>query len=310
MLLVNGREIPVAVVRSRRARRYVLRLRDDGLARLTIPRNGSAREAWEFAQRQRPWLERQLQYLAARPIRPKEWRVGIEILFRGEKVKVETIAGSHLAADHPANLIDGHGKPSADNSPSRASGCSVAKTDGEERRGLPRHSEATAGEGGRQSDFFPGLLPQADGLSDIPHSAFRIPHAEDVIRLGSEQISVPDSTADLRPAIENHLRILAAKELPARTLELAALHQLSVSRVTVRAQRSRWGSCSFKRVISLNWRLIQTPPFVSDYIILHELMHLRQMNHSARFWKEVQRACPDYRTAKRWLKENPGLLDR
>jgi hypothetical protein len=58
----------------------------------------------------------------------------------------------------------------------------------------------------------------------------------------------------------------------------------------------------------LNWRLIQTPAFVSDYICLHELMHLRQMNHSPGFWREVQRACPDYPMAKRWLKEHSGLL--
>ncbi|MGH8024741.1 MAG: M48 family metallopeptidase, partial [Limisphaerales bacterium] len=130
------------------------------------------------------------------------------------------------------------------------------------------------------------------------------------IRLGEEWIQVAGVTGDLRPAIERHLRALAANELPARTFEFAALHQLSVRRVTVRAQRSRWGSCSFNGVISLNWRLIQTPPFVRDYIILHELMHLRQMNHSARFWSEVERVCPDYRGAKSWLKTNPGLLDR
>jgi hypothetical protein len=133
---------------------------------------------------------------------------------------------------------------------------------------------------------------------------------ENIIRLGSEIIAVADTTGDLRPAIGRHLRALATKELPARTLEFAALHPLSVQRVAIRAQRSRWGSCSFKGVISLNWRLIQTPPFVSDYIILHELMHLRQMNHSARFWREVEQVCPDYLKAKLWLKQNPGLLDR
>jgi predicted metal-dependent hydrolase len=112
----------------------------------------------------------------------------------------------------------------------------------------------------------------------------------------------------LRPAIENHLRQLAARELPARLLELAARHGLSVNRITVRAQKSRWGSCSRRGTISLNWRLIQTPAFVSDYICLHELMHLRQMNHSPRFWREVEAVCPEYRTAERWLKEHPGLL--
>jgi predicted metal-dependent hydrolase len=274
MLLVNGREIPVAVVRSRRARRYVLRLRDDGLARLTIPRNGSAKEGWEFAQRQRPWLERQLQYLASRPVRPKEWFLGTEILFRGERVKIETNSYSQFTVDHPVDSANGHSKlPSDDSLFAWAS---------------------TAATQSVQPSVLNSNNPQSPGS----------------IRIGSELIPVGDPTADLRPAIEQHLRTLAAKELPARTLEFAALHHLSVSRVTVRAQRSRWGSCSFKAVISLNWRLIQTPPFVCDYIILHELMHLRQMNHSARFWREVERVCPDYRRAKMWLKENPGLLDR
>ena len=79
-------------------------------------------------------------------------------------------------------------------------------------------------------------------------------------------------------------------------------------RITVRNQRSRWGSCSVKGTISLNWRLIQTPPFVQDYIILHELMHLREMNHSRRYWRCVEQVCPNYRNAEAWLKQNKNLL--
>ena len=130
----------------------------------------------------------------------------------------------------------------------------------------------------------------------------------ETICFGGESIRVPDPAADLRPAIEGHLRRLATRELPPRVLELAARHGLTVRRITVRNQKSRWGSCSQRGTISLNWRLIQTPAFVSDYICLHELMHLRQMNHSPRFWHELERVCPDYRTAERWLKEHSGLL--
>ena len=128
------------------------------------------------------------------------------------------------------------------------------------------------------------------------------------IRLGTETIKVADSTADLRKLIERHLWKLAAKELPLRVQEYLAVHPLPVRRVTVRNQRSRWGSCSRRGTVSLNWRLIQTPPFVRDYIILHELMHLRQMNHSAKFWREVEAACPYYETAERWLKQHASLL--
>jgi predicted metal-dependent hydrolase len=72
----------------------------------------------------------------------------------------------------------------------------------------------------------------------------------------------------------------------------------------VRAQKTRWGSCSARGTISLNWRLIQAPPGVVDYLIIHELMHRREMNHSARYWKLVAQAFPDYRRAEQWLKKS------
>jgi len=128
------------------------------------------------------------------------------------------------------------------------------------------------------------------------------------IRFGSGILRVSEAAADLRPVIEKELRRMAERELPARLKELAAQHGFVVKRVTVRGQRTRWGSCSRRGTISLNWRLIQTPEDVRDYIILHELAHLRQMNHSDRFWREVERLCPDYRSAERWLKQQRGWL--
>ncbi len=129
-----------------------------------------------------------------------------------------------------------------------------------------------------------------------------------LVCFGGEVVPVPAAGGDLRPAIERHLRQLAARELPARVFELAALHHLAVKRVMVRNQRSRWGSCSRRGTISLNWRLVQTPLFVRDYLILHELAHLKEMNHSRRFWGEVARLCPDYPEAERWLKQHSRLL--
>jgi predicted metal-dependent hydrolase len=108
--------------------------------------------------------------------------------------------------------------------------------------------------------------------------------------------------------VERHLWRLAARELPGRVLELASLHQLPVRRICVRNQRSRWGSCSRRGTISLNWRLVQAPPFVRDYLILHELAHLKEMNHSRRFWREVAVLCPDYLQAERWLKAHRELV--
>jgi predicted metal-dependent hydrolase len=127
------------------------------------------------------------------------------------------------------------------------------------------------------------------------------------VQFGGEWVRTPE-TADLRAALQNHLRRLAARELPPRVLELAQRHEVAVTRVSVRNQRSRWGSCSRCGVVSLNWRLIQLPGFVSDYVILHELMHRRQLNHSAASWWEAERVCPEYKAAERWLKQHAGLL--
>lgn len=98
------------------------------------------------------------------------------------------------------------------------------------------------------------------------------------------------------------VREVAGQELPPRCLALAATHGQAVRRVSIRNQRSRWGSCSSSGTIALNWRLVLMPAFVSDYIILHELMHMRQPNHSRAFWREVATVCPEWREAERWLK--------
>ena len=128
------------------------------------------------------------------------------------------------------------------------------------------------------------------------------------VEWSNEVCPIDNPGADLRPAVEDHLWRVAASELPARTLQLAALHGFNVRRVTVRNQRSRWGSCSPRGTISLNWRLVQTPPSVRDYIILHELAHLKFMNHSRRFWREVARLCPEFAGAEQWLKKNSRRL--
>ncbi|HEY1847885.1 MAG TPA: SprT family zinc-dependent metalloprotease [Opitutaceae bacterium] len=124
--------------------------------------------------------------------------------------------------------------------------------------------------------------------------------------LGSDVFRVPATGGDLRAVLEARFARLAKVELPARTWELAAETRMNVTRVSVRSQRSRWGSCTVAGVVSLNWRLILTPDAVRDYIILHELMHLREMNHSARFWECVEAVCPAWRDAESWIKRNGG----
>jgi len=128
------------------------------------------------------------------------------------------------------------------------------------------------------------------------------------VEFANQVVPLKEIPGDLRPSIERHLWRLATVELIPRTLELARLHQLAVRRVTVRSQRSRWGSCSVHGTISLNWRLIQTPALVVDYIVLHELMHLRELNHSSRFWQWVEQVCPQYQEAEAWLKQHGRIL--
>lgn len=79
-------------------------------------------------------------------------------------------------------------------------------------------------------------------------------------------------------------------------------------RITLRDQKTRWGSCSSRGAISFNWRIIMAPPPVLDYLVIHELCHMLQPNHSPKYWQEVARWCPDYVEHRSWLRQNGGLL--
>ena len=111
-----------------------------------------------------------------------------------------------------------------------------------------------------------------------------------------------DGSLSLRTLVEDDLRSVARAELVPRLYELAAQNGLDVSRVSIRNQRSRWGSCARTGQIALNFRLVQMPEQVRDYVLVHELMHLRQQNHSRRFWRLVEAVCPAFREAERWLR--------
>jgi predicted metal-dependent hydrolase len=123
-------------------------------------------------------------------------------------------------------------------------------------------------------------------------------------RVEQTQHTAVERTADETRA----LRKRAVEELPERLRALATLHGLTVASVHIRNQKSRWGSCSPARRICLNWRLVLMPDFVRDYIMIHELMHLRRLDHSPTFWKLVAAADPDYDVARRWLRKNKHLL--
>ena len=100
----------------------------------------------------------------------------------------------------------------------------------------------------------------------------------------------------------------AAKDLPERAARFAPLVGAGYGRITIRAQRTRWGSCSGKGNLNFNCLLMLAPEAVRDYVVVHELCHRRHMNHSREFWAEVERICPDYKTHRKWLKENGSSL--
>lgn len=101
----------------------------------------------------------------------------------------------------------------------------------------------------------------------------------------------------------------AAKEyFPKRVYHFAHILGVSYGNITIRDQKTRWGSCSSKGNLSFNWRLILAPPNVLDYVVVHELCHRKEMNHSPKFWALVESVMPDYKQYRKWLKENGNKL--
>jgi predicted metal-dependent hydrolase len=124
-----------------------------------------------------------------------------------------------------------------------------------------------------------------------------------VTRQRAHQTSVLYKAAD-----KSALQAQAASVLPPRLLALAGQHGLTVTKISIRDQRTRWGSCARDGHICLNWRLVLMPEWVRDYVLIHELMHLRRLDHSPAYWRHVAAACPAYRDARTWLRANGARL--
>jgi predicted metal-dependent hydrolase len=114
----------------------------------------------------------------------------------------------------------------------------------------------------------------------------------------------------LRSTLERRYRIEARKKIEQKVENQSRAMGLSYRRITIKSQKTLWGSCSRKHNLNFNWRLIMAPEPVIDYVVIHELAHIKVMNHSKRFWQMVEKYCPDWPKYRTWLREHSLELNR
>ena len=124
------------------------------------------------------------------------------------------------------------------------------------------------------------------------------------IRKHLETITARPEVSVLSTGERKVLAEKAAEVLPGKVERFARQLGVSYGRITIRSQRTRWGSCSAKGNLNFNCLLMMCPEEVQDYVVIHELCHRKEMNHSPAFWSEVEKHSPDYRIHRKWLKDN------
>lgn len=123
-----------------------------------------------------------------------------------------------------------------------------------------------------------------------------------------ESQNVSRYSPEQRAGMERRYREAAKEYFPKRADYYAQQLGVSYERIRIAGQKTRWGSCSSKGTLSFNWKLMLAPPKVLDYVVVHEICHLKEMNHSPRFWRLVEELMPDYKEYRKWLKENGNTL--
>lgn len=146
---------------------------------------------------------------------------------------------------------------------------------------------------GRQLHFSPGIK-----------WSFEL--TPDALNITGPAKTLSDDTVKL--ALIEWLRQLAVADLRQRVKFWARQTRIPYEQVRIKDQSSRWGSCSAKGNLNLNWRLIMAPPRVADYVVVHELCHRLEMNHSPEFWRHVANWFPDYQSSRAWLKKHGQTL--
>ncbi|HMK80351.1 MAG TPA: SprT family zinc-dependent metalloprotease [Xanthobacteraceae bacterium] len=164
----------------------------------------------------------------------------------------------------------------------------------------------------------PQAIPFDDGLAlplrGVAHTIMHRPGARGTawIEAGKHGaiLCVAGGRAHLSRRVRDFLKKEAKRDLDGASRRHAAALGVKIKRISVRDQVSRWGSCTVDGVLSYSWRLVLAPPHVLDYLAAHEVAHLVEMNHSARFWRVVARICPDFERAKSWLNGQGNALHR
>ena len=164
----------------------------------------------------------------------------------------------------------------------------------------------------------PQGIPFANGLDlplrGVPHRIAHRAGARGTVWTEASDagplICVAGNPEHLARRVRDFLKREAKRELDAASKRYAAMLGVTLKRVSIRDQSSRWGSCTAAGVLSYSWRLILAPPHVLDYLAAHEVAHLIEMNHSRRFWRVVERICPDWQRAKGWLNAQGNALHR
>jgi predicted metal-dependent hydrolase len=168
----------------------------------------------------------------------------------------------------------------------------------------------------RQLDRFDALSPVRPDRVDYLGNEYRVLLERHdgrtgwiELREGELRVELPREV-DVTPAIQTFLRKQARTVLIDRVRIWSEVMELHPGRISVRDQRTRWGSCSHNGSLNFSWRLVMAPLPVLDYVVIHELMHLCEMNHGKRFWDGVARYSPEYRQHVAWLKNKGAKLAR
>lgn len=123
-----------------------------------------------------------------------------------------------------------------------------------------------------------------------------------------EEESRQKYTKEQREGLERRYRQAAKEYIPRRVAYYAGILGVTYEKIRIAEQKTRWGSCSSRGTLSFNWKLMLAPPVVLDYVVVHELCHRKEMNHSKRFWALVEQTMPGYKEHRKWLKENGNTL--